>query len=236
MNYIKKLLGINENEIVRQSWLIDILFNVPAGHKILDAGAGELKNAPLCNHLEYVSQDACQYEGMGDKKGLQAGEWDTSKIDIICDIADIPEPDESFDVILCSEVLEHIPEPSKALDEFYRLLKPNGVLIITAPFSSLVHFAPFYYSTGFSRYWYEHHLPERGFEIESIEPNGDWYSLIKQEVIRFPGLSRKNDSWIWPLSYLAVMPLLLYLLLRRKSQKTSDLACLGWFCKAKKVM
>jgi SAM-dependent methyltransferase len=128
----------------------------------LDAGAGELRNKPLCHHLTYVSQDLCLYEGQGDGTGLQTRRWDTDRIDIRCDITAIPEPDASFDAILCSEVFEHLPDPLKALDEFARLLKPGGKLILTAPFASLVHFAPYFFGTGFSKYWYEHHLPARG--------------------------------------------------------------------------
>ena len=48
---------------------------------------------------------------------------------------------------------KHVPEPTHALDEFARLLKRGGKLILTAPFASLVHMAPYHYCTGFSRYW-----------------------------------------------------------------------------------
>jgi SAM-dependent methyltransferase len=121
--------------------------------RLLDAGAGGLRNKPLFSHLSYVSQDICQYEGKGDGDGFHTGKWDTKHIDLICDIAKIPEEDNSFDVILCSEVFEHLPDPILALDEFARLLKPGGLLIITAPFASFVHFAPYHYCSGFSRYW-----------------------------------------------------------------------------------
>jgi ubiquinone/menaquinone biosynthesis C-methylase UbiE len=68
-------------------------------------------------------------------------------------------------------VLEHVPDPTKVLDEFARLLKSGGKLILSAPFASLVHFAPYHYCSGFSSYWYEHHLPQRGFQIEELTPN-----------------------------------------------------------------
>jgi SAM-dependent methyltransferase len=229
-DYLKQLLNVNENEVNRNRWLKDTLRSIPSGFRILDAGAGELRNKLLCTHLVYVSQDACQYEGTGDAQGLQTGTWDTSKIDLVCDIVNIPEPEASFDVILCSEVFEHLPDALKALDEFSRLLKPGGKLILTAPFASFVHFAPYHYATGFSRYWYEYHLPTRDFEIRELTPNGDWFSYVKQEILRLPGIARRYGDWCWPLAYLVTGIGLIYFSLRGKSQTAEDVGCFGWHC------
>jgi len=130
----------NYNEVYRQEWLAKTLARLPNNTRILDAGAGELKNRQHCGHLDYVSQDFCQYEGQrgGVKEGLQIEDWDTSRIDLVSDITAIPAPDASFDAILCSEVLEHIAEPTHALDEFARLLKPAGIMILTVPFREYV--------------------------------------------------------------------------------------------------
>lgn len=226
--FIKKIAGINANEANRNRWLAKTLAEMPAGLRILDAGAGELRNKPLCAHLDYVSQDICQYEGSGNAKGLQTGIWDTSQIDIVCDITDVPEPDASFDLILCSEVFEHLPNPLAALDEFARLLKPGGKLIVTAPFASLVHFAPYHYSTGFSRYWYEHHFPIRGLEIEELFANGDWFDFSRQELLRLPSAARDYHDWCWPLAYPVALIGLLYFMLRGSAKKADDLACFGW--------
>jgi ubiquinone/menaquinone biosynthesis C-methylase UbiE len=235
LNLIKKLFGINENERARNLWLSETISALQSGLRILDAGAGELRNKPLCNHLDYVSQDICQYEGSGDAKGLQTGKWDTTHIDIVSDIANIPEPDNSFDVILCSEVFEHLPDPLKAVNEFSRLLKPGGKLIITAPFASLVHFAPYHYATGFSRYWYEFHLPAYGFEIEELSSNGDWFDYTKQELIRLPSAAKHYGDWSWPLAYIFAGLGLLYFLVRPKNyNRANDLACFGWHCVAVK--
>lgn len=225
---LKTFFDTNPNENDRNKWLQETLTALPAGLRILDAGAGELRNKPFCSHLNYVSQDICQYEGSGDAKGLQTGTWNTSQIDIVCDIADIPEPAASFDIILCSEVFEHLPDPLKALDEFSRLLKPGGKLIVTAPFGSLVHFAPYHYSTGFSRYWYEYHYPLRGLEILELSSNGDWFAFAKQELLRLPSAARSYHDWCWPLAYPVAMIGLLYFALRGKSKKADDLACFGW--------
>jgi len=230
------MLNVNQNESARNIWLAETLSSIPSGVRILDAGAGELRNKPLCRHLSYVSQDICKYEGIGNEKGLQTGKWNTSEIDIISDISSIPEPDASFDVILCSEVFEHLPDPIEALKEFSRLLKLNGRLIITAPFCSLVHFAPYHYSTGFSRYWYELHLLKLGFEIEELTSNGDWFDYLRQELIRLPTMARKYGDWCWPLAYVCAGLSLIYFALRHKQDnRANDLACYGWHCVAIKI-
>ena len=167
------------NESTREAWLEQALKQIPAGSRILDAGAGQLKYKKLCSHLDYLSQDFAQYDGKGDGSGLQTGSWDQSKIDIVCDISDIPEPAGSFDAVMCIEVLEHLPNPLLALQEFSRLLRPGGQLVVTAPFCSLTHFAPYHFCTGFNRYFYETHLPRFDFT--------DRRSPGKRQFLRVPG-------------------------------------------------
>ena len=219
------------NKTNRQEWLSKTLKKLPSSLRILDAGAGELQNKKLCEHLNYVSQDYCQYEGQGNNAGLQTGSWDTSKIDIVCDIVNIPEPDSSFDVILCSEVFEHLPDATLAVKEFSRLLKPNGTLIITAPFCSLTHFAPYHFSTGFSRYWYEHHLTTHNFEIIEITPNGNWFEYIAQELWRLPRMGKTYSSSIFGwIAFIFSLPLLFILAILggKKDKGSSELLTYGW--------
>lgn len=174
------------NEITREVWLTQALQQVPAGSRILDAGAGQLRHRKLCGHLVYVSQDFAQYDGQGDGSGLQVGSWDQSKIDIVSDICDIPEADGSFDAVMCIEVLEHLPQPLAALAEFARLLRPGGQLILTAPFASLTHYAPYHFCSGFNRYFYEKHLPLHGFTIADLQENGNFFEFVAQELRRVP--------------------------------------------------
>lgn len=200
-----------------------------------------MRNKKLCTHLNYVSQDFCQYKGDGDGTGLQTQEWDTQKIDIVGDIANIPEKNESFDVILCSEVFEHLPNPIDAIKEFQRLLKKDGVLIITAPFCSLSHFAPFHFSTGFNRYFYEHHLRIFNFKIEKIEANGNYFEYLAQEIMRIPSVAAKYTSK--KASIIDKFFMLLILRILRKFSKhdvievgggSSELLCFGYHVIAKK--
>ncbi|MDR0194924.1 MAG: methyltransferase domain-containing protein [Myroides sp.] len=53
--------------------------------------------------------------------------------DVKADICNLPFEDNSFDMILCNHVLEHIPDDTKAMQELYRILKPGGMGIFQIP-------------------------------------------------------------------------------------------------------
>lgn len=182
------------NESSRISWLQKSLAQISPGSRILDAGAGEQKFRGLCSHLNYVAQDFAQYDGKGNCRGLQTDVWDQSKLDIVCDITSISEPNNSFDAIMCIEVFEHLPDPLAAIREFYRLLRPDGVMILTAPFCSLTHFAPYHFYSGFSRYFYESHLPSCGFCVDELVENGNYFEYLAQELRRTPAISERYAS------------------------------------------
>ncbi len=218
------------NEAARNAWVEARLRELPAGVRLLDAGAGEGRYRDLCRHLRYVSQDFAQYDGQGDGTGQQTRRWDTSRIDLVCDITAIPEPEGSFDAILCTEVLEHLPDPLAALREFARLLRPGGRLILTAPFVSFTHFAPYHFVAGFNRYFFRHHLPVLGFEIVDLVANGSFFDLLAQEVRRLP--SKAVEYAGRPLSWLetAVAGLLIVVLQRcaRRDRRSWEFACYGY--------
>lgn len=178
------------NESARVKWIEETLKKIPAGLTLLDAGAGESQFKKFCGHLKYIAQDFGQYTGEGNV-GLQTGAWDNSKLDIVSDILAIPLPDHSVDAIMCTEVLEHIPDPLGALKEFGRLVKPGGYLLITAPFTSLTHFAPYHFASGLSRFFYEKHLPENGFEISDLQLNGNFFEFVAQENRRIKSIAAK---------------------------------------------
>jgi SAM-dependent methyltransferase len=177
------------NESNRVAWLESTLKKIPEGSRLLDAGAGECPFRKFCTHLDYVSQDFAQYTGTGSV-GLQTGTWDNSRIDIVSDITSIPVKEASFDVVLCTEVFEHIPDPVSAIRELHRILRPGGLMILTAPFASLTHFAPYHFSTGFNRFYYEHHLINTGFDIQELTMNGNYFEYIAQEIRRIKHVAK----------------------------------------------
>ncbi|GEO12124.1 class I SAM-dependent methyltransferase [Segetibacter aerophilus] len=178
------------NESNRVDWIEQTLKRIPAGLTILDAGAGESQFKKFCKHLNYIAQDFGKYEGVGDV-GLQTGTWDNSKLDIVSDITSIPRPDATFDAIMCTEVFEHVPDPVAAFKELNRLLKPGGYLLVTAPFTSLTHFAPYHFASGFNRFFYEHHLKNFGYEILDLRMNGNYFEHLGQEIRRIKRMAKE---------------------------------------------
>lgn len=218
--------------IIIKKWLDELSNNI----KLLDAGAGELKWKDACQRFRYISQDFCQYDGKGNNQGLQTGIWDTNKIDIVSDITDIPVEADSFDALLCTEVFEHLPYPELAVKEFSRIIRPGGTLILTAPFLSLTHFAPYHYCTGFNIYWYKIILPKYGFSIDEAIPSGDYFAFMVQECLRVPSIYKKyfaKKSFI--LSFFARIFAKILLYKCDYPNRSSDLCCFTWCIKARKI-
>ena len=109
-------------------WAIE---RFPFDEPVLDTCAGWEPNfyQPLFPGKRYIKQD------MRD--------FDPPCIDIICDISDMKSiASESIGLVLNLESLEHLPYPQKAIDEILRVLRPNGLLILTTVMHFKIHRAP----------------------------------------------------------------------------------------------
>ena len=222
------------NEATRSGWIAAALAEIPPGGRLLDAGAGEQQYRQYCGHLEYVSQDFGQYRPDTTVAGLHDDRWEYGHLEIISDIGAIPEPDGSFDAVLCTEVFEHIPDPLLAIGEFSRLLRPGGQLIITAPFCSLTHQGPFHFATGFNRYFFETHFPAFGFEIVALAANGNYFEYVAQELRRVRSVARRyGDARTTPADLAATVQLLRMLArFSRSNTGSNELAVFGYHVRA----
>lgn len=167
------------NQRGRDAWIRSKAEGIPAGAAVLDVGAGTCPYRPLFAHCQYKAHDFKRYEGV--KLG---GHTEYGSIDFVSDITAIPVPDASFDVVVCTEVLEHVPEPIEALREFARILKLNGRLLVTAPLGSGLHQLPYHYYGGYTPEWYRHFAPRFGLELVELAPNGGFFRLLAQESAR----------------------------------------------------
>ena len=197
----------NFNQVERDRWVRQQAALVPSGSRVLDVGAGSAPYRADFAHCQYRTQDFAQLQTdqLRDKQGY-------SRLDFECDIAHIPVDDNSFDVVLCTEVLEHVPEPIEAIGEISRVLRPGGSLILSAPLGSGLHQSPYHFYGGYTPYWYRHFLAENGFEQIAIERNGGFFKHYGQESIRLARLLnpiRLSRNWLFRLAWLPLWLLLL---------------------------
>jgi len=224
---LKRLLN---NEYQRSEWIQKQLGLLPPGARILDAGCGGQPYREFCSHLAYHAQDFGRFE-TDEKVSLTAAKapYQYGKLDYTGNIWEIDEEDAFFDVILCTEVFEHIPYPNRTLAEFSRLLKPGGRLILTVPSNAHRHMDPFFYYTGFSDRYLHLALGENGFCQVHIVPVGSYHAWLMVEAAR----SMRYEG---PLAWLALWPAFLYHYARqrRPSEKEINTLCFGYHVTAVK--
>lgn len=172
------------NPVNRDRWVAGQAASLPAGARVLDMGAGSCPYRPLFAHCRYETQD---FAGLANDQ-LRHGRY--GEIDYRCDAASVPVADGVFDAILCTEVLEHVPEPIKVIQEMARILKPGGRLMLTAPLGSGIHQEPYHYYGGYTPYWYQSFLGAAGFSQISVEANAGSFRFFGQESIRFVQTTR----------------------------------------------
>jgi SAM-dependent methyltransferase len=219
------------NQHVRDEFVVAELKKLPQGALLLDAGCGSQRYRPHCAHLSYRAQDFGQYTVAERPMLGQKTEEETypyGALDYVSDIWNIPEKDGTFDAILCTEVLEHLPYPIETIREFGRLLKPGGVLILTAPSNCLRHMDPIFFSSGFSDRWFERILPENNLQIRKIEPVGDYYSWMLVELAR----TAQAQSVV---AKLLLAPAFLYYSFKQKSEASVNTLCMGYHVLASKT-
>jgi SAM-dependent methyltransferase len=231
--YIKNLLLI-KNSTTRDEWVKNNLEIIPKGSILLDAGCGPQQYKKYCSHLIYKSQDFGEYDGKGTGEGLQISQWEYGKLDYVGNIWEIAEKDEAFDAILCTEVLEHIPYPEQSIKEFSRLLKPGGILLLTAPFCSIPHMEPYYHYNGFSKDFYIYFANKYNLKILSIETNGNAFDFVAQELIRTSAFVPNKVLKLFYRIFIfgAIVPLLKFL--SKRDTLTSKYLCFGYHVKFEK--
>lgn len=131
---------------------------------ILDAGCGGSPYKELL-HGSYIGVD------------IKAG-------DIRASLLNIPIKDSSVDSVLCTQVLEHVPEPYIALKEFYRIMGKKSYLLLTVPMVWGLHEIPHDYYR-YTRYGLKYLLEKSGFRVISIHERGGLFKMMAQRFNAF---------------------------------------------------
>ena len=196
--FLKRLIDPETNKIDKF-----VISNVSEGGNeslILDAGAGECRFKDKLKYARYVAVDATY----GDQS------WDYSRIDVASSLDCLPFESDIFDIIICTQVLEHVREPQRVLDELFRTLKRGGIALISAPQGWGVHQAPHDYFR-FTCYALSHLLKQAGFEKITITPSCGYFSYLANRLTVFPKAmfwqikSRSLRIFFFPLELVSYM-------------------------------
>jgi SAM-dependent methyltransferase len=156
---------------------------------LLDVGCGEMP-------FRFALHPDVRYCGIDVEEALAFGMTADSSISAF-DGRNIPFPDDHFDNILCTEVIEHAADPVQLAREMYRVLKPGGQLVLTVPFSARVHHAPYDFHR-FTRY----RLAEmfKPFNQCEISARGnDIAAIANKLIVLMMRLLRPSRHLVWRL-------------------------------------
>jgi ubiquinone/menaquinone biosynthesis C-methylase UbiE len=157
------------------------------GLTILNAGAGEGSFSPLLLAIPGVARVV---ELDYSYRSGAVGTSDNRQHSVAASLTEIPIKSASVDLVLCSEVLEHIADDASALDELCRVLVPGGWLLITVPTPPAVY-DPNHVREGYTAVDLTRMLRERGLrEVEVAYCMYASFKLVLRGWRRFGGMPR----------------------------------------------
>jgi SAM-dependent methyltransferase len=138
-----------------------------AAGRVLDIGCGHKPYRELFPGSDYVGIDMPFSYGEGSSPDA----WASAE--------GLPFKDGAFDCVVCTEVLEHLEGPARAVMETARVLRPGGCLLLSAPFMWPVHERPRDFFR-FTRYGLESLLAAGGLEVTASVQRGGFWSVMVQ--------------------------------------------------------
>lgn len=180
--------------------------HICSGCRVGDVGCGE---QPWRGRIETRG---------GVYTGIDIEQNSQDTVHLIADITQVPRPDGCFDAILCTEVLEHVPDTMAAFHELARLVRPGGKIILTTPFSYPMHEEPYDF-VRLTPYQVQRCAQSSGLEVAELTLAGNelevmatvWSNMWARALAGSkPGLLRKirgviNRLMIFPVNLAALV-------------------------------
>src|ERR1041384_1310947 len=161
--------------------------------KLLDVGCG--------------SQQYRRFLGCEQYFGI---EWSADKRPpVVAAVTQIPFRDSAFDSALCTEVLEHLPEPGRCLEEIHRVVRPGGSVFFTVPMTVHTHSEPYDFYR-YTEYGLRYLLKKHGFEITTLRRLGGVVSVMASRGINLAceaASDRLDKGALRRLRHLLLLPL-----------------------------
>lgn len=145
-----------------------------SGKVILDVGCGIKPYKNLFNSNSYIGIDI-DYGGHTNQAKV---------VDKFYDGVNIPYGDNSFDVIICTEVMEHVKDPEKLLSEISRVLKSGGLMFFSMPFVWNEHEVPYDFQR-FTSFKHQSIFEKADLNIQSIKGTGGVFRVCGQLISAF---------------------------------------------------
>jgi SAM-dependent methyltransferase len=114
--------------------------------------------------------------------GCDAVQSSENVVDDICLASDLPYENASFDTVFSTQVLEHVFEQQQMINEAARVLKQDGYLILSVPFTWELHEEPYDFFR-ITKYGLKEMFEKSGYEIEYIKANGGKWAAMFQMMI-----------------------------------------------------
>ena len=156
--------------------------HLPPGSRVLDLGG------------DRVSKRGRFDIGRYDLRVVYANLTAAKQPHVQADANAVPFRGGCFDAVVCSELLEHVPDPLPVLRDAHRVLRVQGSLFVCVPFLFPLHPDPFDYGRYTDRYWNEQ-LARCGFESIEIEKQGLFWS-VAADMLRSYALSMDRQGRI----------------------------------------
>ncbi len=130
--FVRRMIKANEEGLRTHKAVMRLLAKVPAASSLLDVGCGHGGKTAI--YAEFLGMPMARVRGIEPQENYAAQareKFEVYSVDI--EKASFPFPDEAFDLVVCNQVLEHLKNIYRPLNEMDRVVKASGCLLIGVP-------------------------------------------------------------------------------------------------------